>query len=67
VKTCAPLAKGGWSIFVVKENEHFRYGLFRAILHSLATAAEESMGDLGKTMLAMWQPFRPCGTVIVFS
>jgi hypothetical protein len=48
LKNCAPLAKGGWSIFVVKENEAFRYGLFRSMLHSLSTAAEESMGDLGK-------------------
>jgi hypothetical protein len=48
LKNCAPLAKGGWSIFVVKENQEFRYGLFRSMLHSLSTAAEESMGDLGK-------------------
>jgi hypothetical protein len=48
LKNCAPLAKGGWAIFAVKENEEIRYGLFRSMLHSLSTAAEESMGGLGE-------------------
>jgi len=47
LKSCAPLAKSGWSIFIVKDGQTLKYGLFRSILHSLSTAAEESMGDLG--------------------
>jgi hypothetical protein len=47
LKNCAPLAAEGWAIFVVKENNQIRYGLFRSVRHSLSTAAEESMRDLG--------------------
>jgi hypothetical protein len=52
IKSCAPLAKGGWSIFVVKETDgqRLRYGLFRSLRHSLSTASEESMGGLGREM-----------------
>jgi hypothetical protein len=51
IKDCAPLAVGGWAVFIVKESDsQLRYGLFRAVRHSLATAAEESMKDLGKDL-----------------
>ncbi|HTD23338.1 MAG TPA: hypothetical protein VK738_11830 [Terriglobales bacterium] len=50
LKNCAPLAKDGWAIFVVKENGQLRYGVFRSIRHSLATVAVESMCDLGKDL-----------------
>src|SRR5262249_13653102 len=48
LKSCAPLATAGWAIFVVKDGEFIRYGLFRSARHSFATPAEESMQDLGK-------------------
>jgi hypothetical protein len=48
LNTCAALAVDGWAVFVVKEGELIRYGLFRSMRHSFATAAEESMRDLGK-------------------
>ena len=38
----------GWAVFVVKETDRFRYGLFRSVRHSLSTGAEESMIGLGK-------------------
>jgi hypothetical protein len=44
LKNCATLAVHGWGVFVVKEEGALRYGLFRSMRHSLATAAEESMG-----------------------
>jgi hypothetical protein len=47
LKNCAPLATQGWAIFVVKDGDEIRYGLFRSVRHSLAMAAEESMCDLG--------------------
>lgn len=47
VKNAATLAFGGWAIFAVREGAKVRYGIFRAIRHSLSTAAEESMRDLG--------------------
>ncbi len=50
VNNCATLARAGWGIFVVKEKEQIRYGIFRATRHSLSTGAEESMGDLGKEL-----------------
>lgn len=48
LKNCATLAANGWAVFVVKEGDRIRYGLFRSVRHSYATAAEESMSDLGK-------------------
>lgn len=48
VKNCAPLACGGWSIFVIRDDEQVRYGLFRSVRHSLGTRAEEAMKGLGK-------------------
>jgi len=48
LKGCAPLAASGWAIFVVKEENGVRYGLFRASRHALAMGAEESMLGLGR-------------------
>jgi len=48
VKNCAPLAASGWAIFVVREGDTLRYGLFRSIRHALALGAEESMLGLGR-------------------
>lgn len=53
IKKCAPLARGGWAQFVVCEGETLRFGLFRAVRHSLATTTEESLHDLGFEMPAM--------------
>lgn len=63
VKNCAPLATGGWAVFVVKEDERLRFGLFRAIRHALALGAEESMLDLGKEEPVML--IRNCGHLTV--
>ena len=48
MKHCAALAIRGWVIFVVKEDNQLRYGLFRSMRHSYATSAEEAMRGLGK-------------------
>ncbi|PYX71544.1 MAG: hypothetical protein DMG72_16845 [Acidobacteria bacterium] len=48
VKNCATLAASGWAIFVVKEQDDVRYGVFRAIRHALALGDEESMLGLGR-------------------
>lgn len=54
LRNCAPLAVGGWAIFIVREDdENIRYGLFRSLRHSLSTGAEESMGDLGTNLPVM--------------
>lgn len=47
VKDCAPLAAEGWSIFVLRENDSIRYGVFRSLAHSVAVPADEAMRDLG--------------------
>jgi hypothetical protein len=47
LKDCAPLAVGGWAIFIVKDSpDEIRYGLFRAQRHSLSTNTDESMSGL---------------------
>lgn len=48
LKNSAPLAASGWAIFVVKEGDLIRYGVFRSIRHTLALGAEESMLGLGR-------------------
>jgi hypothetical protein len=54
VKNCAPLALGGWSIFVVKRGQDkVDYGLFRSSRHSLSISAEESIVGLGKSVPAL--------------
>lgn len=63
VKTCAPLAASGWAIFVVKEQDTVRFGLFRAVRHALALGAEESMLGLGRDEPVM--VIRNCGHLTV--
>jgi hypothetical protein len=54
LKNCAPLASGGWSIFVVKRGEDkVEYGLFRSSRHSLSISAEESIVGLGESVPAL--------------
>lgn len=45
LKDCAPLAEGGWSIFVGKTGAppKFQYGLFRSLANTCATSADEAM------------------------
>ncbi|HEV2646132.1 MAG TPA: hypothetical protein VGU46_07190 [Acidobacteriaceae bacterium] len=48
LKDCAPLAVGGWSIFLVKDSPtEIRYGLFRSQRHSLSGGTDEGMTGLG--------------------
>jgi len=48
VRKCAPLAASGWAVFLVKEQDSVRFGVFRAARHALALSAEESMLGLGR-------------------
>lgn len=57
LKNCAPLALGGWSIFLVKaekeRDDKIDYGLFRSSRHSLSISAEESIVGLGESAPAL--------------
>lgn len=44
LKDCATLAVRGWAIYVIKTSEQLaEFGLFRALTHSFAISAEETM------------------------
>lgn len=47
LRDCAPLAEGGWSIYVAKTAapDVMEYGLFRSLKHAIATSAEEAMAE----------------------
>lgn len=47
LKACAPLANGGWAVYVVRDGQNADFGLFRSLRHAYAMAAEESMYGLG--------------------
>lgn len=51
LKDCAPLAINGWSVYLARLDAltppTVEYGLFRSLLHSFATSAEESMSQVG--------------------
>ncbi len=43
LKRCAPLAQDGWSIYVLRKNDQFEYGVFRESSHPLALAPDEGL------------------------
>lgn len=55
LKDCAPLAQNGWSVFIIKDEggTHFRYGVFRALAHTFATGAEETLVTEGSSASAL--------------
>jgi hypothetical protein len=46
LKDCASLANRGWAVYVAKTGENnSEYGVFRSLMHSFATSAEEAMTE----------------------
>ena len=64
LKECANLAIRGWAIYVSKIGENMaEYGVFRAIIHSFATSAEEAM--IEGNALSPVILIRNCGRLVV--
>jgi hypothetical protein len=60
LKDLAPLAKEGWAAYVFcGDNATFVYGVFRSMRHSLSTAADEVIADLGPSVKLIF--LKNCG------
>jgi len=58
LKRCAPLAQGGWAIFVSRPEQQFRYGVFRLSAQPLALTPIEGIalsGEAGLRVIAAVQ------------
>jgi hypothetical protein len=51
LKRCAPLAQWGWSIYLLRSEEHFEYGLLRCGHTTLSLRASELLIDQGDESL----------------
>ena len=51
LKTCAPLAQYGWSVYVCPRADRFEYGLLRCGLTALSLLASEQLIDEGARVL----------------
>jgi hypothetical protein len=47
LKKCAPLAQGGWAIYILRKNASFEYGLFRGIGSVLTISIENALINNG--------------------
>jgi len=47
LKECAPLARGGWKVFVERQSDAFAYGLFRGMEIPIAITPEEVLIEAG--------------------
>jgi hypothetical protein len=47
LKQCAPLAQGGWAIYVHRQNAKFNYGLFRCGVHILSVPISDLLVNKG--------------------
>lgn len=47
LKQCAPLAQGGWAIYIYRKNNAFEYGLFRTGSTMLSVSIEETLVNKG--------------------
>jgi hypothetical protein len=51
LKRCAPLAAGGWKMFLEAPGSNVRYGVFHGDLHSLAISVEDALFSVVGTEL----------------